>query len=82
MEGNTQEFLLLQLGLRQPNLTHQFHIIESIHLNTQLLVPFSIFVVQLLKELCLTLCDPMDCSTSGFPVLHHLPKFAQTIESV
>ncbi|CAN0530023.1 unnamed protein product [Rangifer tarandus platyrhynchus] len=21
--------------------------------------------------LCLTLCDPMDCSTSGFPVLHH-----------
>ena len=21
---------------------------------------------------------PMDCSTPGFPVLHHLPKFAQT----
>ena len=27
---------------------------------------------------CLTLCDPMDCSTLGFPVLHHLPEFAQT----
>ena len=26
---------------------------------------------------CLTLCDPMDCSTSGFPVLHYLPEFAQ-----
>ena len=26
----------------------------------------------------LTLCNPMDCSTSGFPVLHHLPEFAQT----
>ena len=26
---------------------------------------------------CPTLCDPMDCSTSGFPVLHHLPEFAQ-----
>ena len=25
----------------------------------------------------LTLCDPMDCSTSGFPVLHRLPEFAQ-----
>ena len=25
-----------------------------------------------------TLCDPMDCSTSGFPVLHHLPELAQT----
>ena len=27
---------------------------------------------------CLTLCDPMDCSTPGFPVLYHLPEFAQT----
>ena len=27
---------------------------------------------------CPTLCDPMDCSTSGFPVLHHLPELAQT----
>ena len=27
---------------------------------------------------CPTLCDPMDCSTSGFPVLRHLPELAQT----
>ena len=27
---------------------------------------------------CLTLCDPMDCSMPGFPVLPHLPVFAQT----
>ena len=35
-------------------------------------------------KLCLTLCDLMDCSTPGFPVLHHLPEFAQlmSIESV
>ena len=26
---------------------------------------------------CPTLCDPMDCSTPGLPVLHHLPEFAQ-----
>ena len=26
---------------------------------------------------CPTLCDPIDCSTPGFPVLHCLPKFAQ-----
>ena len=25
-----------------------------------------------------TLCDPMNCSTLGFPVLHHLPELAQT----
>ena len=24
-----------------------------------------------------TLCDPMDCSTIGFPVLHYLLEFAQ-----
>ena len=32
----------------------------------------------------MTLCDPMDCSTLGFPVLHYLPEFAQlmSIESV
>ena len=27
---------------------------------------------------CPTLCDPMDCSTPGFPVLHHLPEITQT----
>ena len=27
---------------------------------------------------CLTLCNPMDCKTPGIPVLHYLPKFAQT----
>ena len=29
-------------------------------------------------QLCLTLCDPMYCSTPSFPVHHQLPKFAQT----
>ena len=28
-------------------------------------------------QLCLPICDPMDCSTPGFPVLQHLPKFAK-----
>ena len=27
---------------------------------------------------CLTLGNTMDCSMPGFPVLHHLPEFAQT----
>ena len=26
---------------------------------------------------CLTPCDPMDCSTPGFPVHHQLPELAQ-----
>ena len=29
-------------------------------------------------QLCPTLCDPMNCSTLGFPVHHHLPEFTQT----
>ena len=28
-------------------------------------------------QLCLTLCDPMDCSTRGFPLLHQLLELAQ-----
>ena len=27
---------------------------------------------------CPTLCDPMDCSTPGFSILHYLLEFAQT----
>ena len=32
----------------------------------------------LVTRSCLSLCDPMDCSTPGFPVLHYLLEFAQT----
>ena len=36
------------------------------------------------SQSCTTLCDPMDCSTPGFPVHHQLRELAQTysIESV
>ena len=34
-----------------------------------------LLLVQLLC--CVWLCDPMDCSTPGFPVLHCLSEFAQ-----
>ena len=27
---------------------------------------------------CLTLCNPMNCSTPGLPVHHQLPEFTQT----
>ena len=30
------------------------------------------------SQSCPTLCYPMDCSTSGFPVHHQLPELAQT----
>ena len=31
-----------------------------------------------IAQLCLTLCEPMDCSMPGFPVHHQLPELTQT----
>ena len=43
------------------------------------LVTIFIFIISVVAQLlsCLTFCDPMDCSTPGFLVLHYLPEFAQ-----
>ena len=35
------------------------------------------FIVQSLSCVWI-LCDPLDCSTPGFPILHYLPKLTQT----
>ena len=32
----------------------------------------------LVAKSCLSLCNPMNCSMLGFPILHYLPEFAQT----
>ena len=37
-----------------------------------------ILVCYSVTKLCPTLCNPMDCSPPGFPILHYLPEFAQT----
>ena len=34
--------------------------------------------VSSVAQWCPTLCNPIDCSTPGFPVHHHLPEFPQT----
>jgi len=39
---------------------------------------YSLVQLSLVAQLCLTLCEPMDCSKRGFPVLHYLLEFAQT----
>ena len=33
------------------------------------------------RKLCPTLCNPMNCSAPGFPVLHYLPEFAKLMFS-
>ena len=44
----------------------------------KLLFSFSMHQFSSVTQSCLTLCDPMDCSTPGFPVHHQLPELAQT----
>ena len=40
------------------------------------------FCCSSVAQLCPALCNPMDCSTPGFPALHHLLELAQTYMSV
>ena len=40
--------------------------------------PLQIFCCCSVPQLCLILCDLVDCSMPGFSVLHHLPDVAQT----
>ena len=37
-----------------------------------------LLLLLLFTQSCPTLCNPMDCSTPVFAVLHHLPELAQT----
>ena len=40
--------------------------------------PISSIQFSSVAQSCLTLCDPMNCSTPGLPVHHQLPEFTQT----
>ena len=39
---------------------------------------YSISQFSSVSQSCPSLCDPMDCSTPGFPVHHQRPEFTQT----
>ena len=41
-------------------------------------LPSPSFQFSSVAQSCPTLCDPMNCSTPGLPVRHHLPEFTQT----
>ena len=52
-----------------------FSIIISPNVNFMCL---SFFQFSAVTQLCLTLCNPIDCSTPGFPVHHQLQELTQT----
>ena len=39
---------------------------------------YLVFQFSSVTQTCLTLCNPMNCSTAGLPVHHQLPEFTQT----
>ena len=51
---------------------------EVWHATTHMKIRISSVHFSSVAQPYLTLCDPMDCSTPSFPVLHCLPQFAQT----
>ena len=52
-----------------------FRIYDVGHIN---ILSCWIFLVDCpVSKFCLTLCDPMHCNMPGFPILYHLPEFAQ-----
>ena len=59
---------------------YSFHLSHSLLPTPPPCVPYVCISIQFssVAELCLTLFDPMDCSTPGFPVHHQLPELAQT----
>ena len=57
---------ILNLGNQQPVFRGKFIVLST----------FS--SVELSAQLCLTICDHMDCGTPGFPVHHHLLELSQT----
>jgi len=44
----------------------------------QTTIRISMYCCCSVTQSCPTLCDPIDCSTPGLPVLHYLPEFVQT----
>ena len=50
------------------------HIYNGICMNVVIVL---VQPVSSVAQLCLSLCDPMDCSMTGLPVHHQLPEFTK-----
>ena len=58
----------------------QHHSSKASVLQRSVFFMFQLAIIQFssVAQSCLTLCNPMDSSTSGLPVHHQLPEFTQT----
>ena len=74
--------ILVENGFEDPSLHINFHLVATClwkcHLSFEAHFPQCKMSCSSVVKSCPTLCGPIDCSTSGFSVLHYLPEFAQT----
>ena len=56
----------------------RIHSHPVVWLSNNILCPLVSPSISSVAQSCLTLCNPMDRSTPGFPVHHQLPEFTQT----
>ena len=50
---------------------------QRVHITGESLCNKSVICCSVTQS-CLTLCDPVDCSTQGFPVLHHILEYSSS----
>jgi len=60
---------LLSIWLSSKDVLYKIAICTTLHISVQ---------YSSVAQLCLTLCDPMNCRSPGLPVHHQLPEFTQT----
>ena len=60
------------------NMGTEKHLWSSQPRDTGSLKDWDLIQYSSVAQSCLTLCNPMDCSTPGLPVHHQLPEFTQT----
>ena len=60
---------------RNPAEVYHFHVANALLFHTLL---NCVFMFSSVTQLCPTLCNPMNCSTPGFPVHHQLLELSQT----
>ena len=74
-----EEFACHNYDLKWPNKYIFFFLKKASRDSSDpLLKGSSVYCCFSVAQSCRTLCDRMDCSMPGFPVLHHVPELAQT----
>ena len=67
-----------QISISSPDYHISNYLLGTLTFFSCILFPIFIYQFSSVSQLCLTLCNPMNCSTPGLPVHHQLLEFTQT----